>query len=144
MTGEQRDGAAVAGSLPNDISAYHDRLDAEARPICDVLLSVIEAVLPEADRKVWHGHPVWFLDGNPIVGYDRRKHGVGLLFWSGQSFSAPGLTGTGSFKAAEVRYAAAEQIDVVALRSWLLEARATQWNYRDIRKNKGIVPLVGV
>ncbi|MCK6081328.1 DUF1801 domain-containing protein [Microbacterium sp. EYE_5] len=130
--------------VPADIRAYHDRLDAEARPICDILLSLIDEGLPDADRKVWHAHPVWFFDGNPVVGYDRLTASVRLMFWSGRAFDEPGLSPEGSFEAAEVRYTAPEQIDDDAVRRWLGEAREKQWNYRDIRTNRGLVPLRGV
>ena len=130
--------------VPADIRAYHDRLDAEARPICDILLSLIDEGVPDADRKVWHAHPVWFFDGNPVVGYDRLKASVRLMFWSGRAFDEPGLSPEGSFEAAEVRYTAPEQIDDDAVRRWLGEAREKQWNYRDIRTNRGLVPLRGV
>ena len=129
---------------PEDVLAYQDRLDAESRPICDLLLETIAAELPDAENKVWHGHPVWFFDGNPVVGYDRLKASVRLLFWSGQSFNEPGLSAEGSFKAAEARYTDPDQIDVEALRRWLAEARSVQWNYRDIRRNRGLVPLLGI
>lgn len=131
-------------TIPDDIREYHERLDDEARPVCDLLLEAIERELPDADRKVWHAHPVWFFDGNPIVGYDRLKASVRLLFWSGQSFREPGLKAEGSFKAAEARYTARDQIDVEMLERWLAEAREIQWNYRDIRKNRGVVPLRGL
>ena len=131
--------------VPADIQAYHAELDDDARPICDLLLEVIERELPDADRKVWHAHPVWFFDGNPVVGYDRLKASVRLLFWSGQSFTVPGLDAEGTFKAAEKRFTAPEQIDVDLLARWLADAREIQWNYRDIRTNRGaMVPLKGL
>ena len=130
--------------LPSDIRDYHRKLDADARAICDLLLETIEREVPDADRKVWHAHPVWFFDGNPVVGYDRLKASVRLLFWSGRSFSTPGLTEEGSFKAAEFRYTEAGEVDQELLARWLAEARDVQWNYRDIRKNKGLQPLRGV
>ena len=131
-------------ALPDDIREYHERLDDESRAICDVLLDTIEAELPDAERKVWHAHPVWFFDGNPVVGYDKLKSSVRLLFWSGQSFPTPGLAVEGSFKAAEARYTSPEQVDVALLRRWLADARDVQWNYRDIRTNRGLVPLRGL
>ncbi|MGC4152276.1 MAG: DUF1801 domain-containing protein [Propionicimonas sp.] len=131
-------------AVPDDIRDYQEHLDAEARPICDLLLATVEGELPDADRKLWHGHPVWFFDGNPVVGYDRLKASVRLLFWSGQSFREPGLKAEGSFRAAEARYTAVEEVDVEALKRWLAEAREVQWNYRDIRKNRGLVPLRGI
>lgn len=129
---------------PDDVLAYHAGLDAVSLPICDLLRETIAAEMPDAENKVWHGHPVWFFDGNPVVGYDRLKASVRLLFWSGQSFDEPGLSSEGSFKAAEARFTDPEQIDVEALRRWLGKSRELQWNYRDIRRNQGLVPLVGV
>jgi hypothetical protein len=138
------DYARRMSELPSDIRAYQERLDADARAICDVLLEIIERELPDADRKVWHAHPVWFFAGNPVVGYDRLKASVRILFWSGQSFATPGLKPEGSFKAAEVRYTSVDQVDTDLLARWLNEAREIQWNYRDIRTNRGLVPLRGV
>ena len=80
---------------------------------------------------------MWFLDGNPIVGYSKLKDGVRLLFWSGQSFDEDGLQPQGSFKAAEIRYTNVEQIDAGALDRWLEKARAIQWDYKNIVKRKG-------
>lgn len=119
------------------IDDYHRALAAPDKAICDFLRAEIALALPEAESKVWHGHPVWFLDGNPVVGYSTHKAGVRLLFWSGQSFPTPGLTAEGKFKAAEKRFSAASDIDAVALQAWLADARAIQWDYKNIVKRKG-------
>ena len=89
--------------MTDDIDRYHTALSPADRAICDSLRTAISRALPEAEAKVWHAHPVWFLSGNPITGYSKQKGGVRLLFWSGQSFAATGLTSEGSFKAAEAR-----------------------------------------
>ena len=120
-----------------EIEAYHATLPDAARAVCDLLAREIHAALPDADGKVWHRHPVWFLDGNPVAGYSLLKGGVRLLFWSGQSFDEPGLHPEGSFKAAEARYADVAQVDVEALRRWLGKARDIQWDYQHIVKRKG-------
>lgn len=120
-----------------DIEAYHAAMPDAARAVCDLLAREIQAALPEAVGKVWHRHPVWFLDGNPVAGYSLLKGGVRLLFWSGQSFDEPGLHPEGSFKAAEARYAEAAQVDVAALRRWLGKARDIQWDYQHLIKRKG-------
>ena len=120
-----------------DIEAYHAALPDAARAVCDLLAREIQAALPDAVGKVWHRHPVWFLDGNPVAGYSLLKGGVRLLFWSGQSFDEPGLHPEGSFKAAEARYTEAAQVDVAALRRWLGKARDIQWDYKNIVKRKG-------
>ena len=120
-----------------DIEAYHAALPDAARAVCDLLAREIQAALPDADGKVWHRHPVWFLDGNPVAGYSLLKGGVRLLFWSGQSFDEPGLHPEGSFKAAEARYTEAAQVDVAALRRWLGKSRDIQWDYQHLVKRKG-------
>lgn len=123
------------------IDAFHDRLAVPDRAICDRLRRAIDAGLPEAEARVWHAHPVWFLDGNPVAGYSRLKDCVRLMFWSGQGFEAPGLAASGSFKAAEARFTDAAQVDAAPLALWLAEARRVQCNYRDIRRNRGLVRL---
>jgi hypothetical protein len=107
------------------------------RAICELLAAQIERGLPEAENKVWHAHPVWFLDGNPVVGYSKLKSCVRLLFWSGQSFDAPGLAKEGSFKAAEARFTAVDQVDTKQLERWLAQARDVQWDYKNLVKRKG-------
>lgn len=119
------------------IADYHQSLSETDQAICQRLRSEIDASLTDAESKIWHAHPVWFLDGNPIVGYSKLKNCVRLLFWSGQGFDAPGLHPEGSFKAAEARYTAEEQIDPEQLRSWLAQAREIQWDYKNIVKRKG-------
>lgn len=124
-------------SLPEDIRDYHGAQMPEDRAVCELLAREIRAALPEAESKVWHRHPVWFLEGNPIVGYMRLKAGMRLLFWSGQSFDEPLLLPEGTFKAAEARYASVEDVDVTDLRRWLEKARNIQWDYKNLIKRKG-------
>lgn len=123
--------------MHKDIIVYNQAQQEENKAICELLAQEIHQGLPEAENKIWHGAPVWFLQGNPIAGYDVLKSSVRLLFWSGRSFDEPGLTNEGSFKAAEARYTNIDQIDVVLLRRWLKKAAVIQWNYKDIVKNKG-------
>lgn len=128
-------------SPPQDIAEYNDQLGADDRELCERLGRIFREALPDATSKVWHAHPVWFIDGNPIVGYSSRKDGVCVLFWSGQSFAEPGLAPTGSFRAAEYWPPAAEEVDTSQLGRWLGDARRIQWNYRDIRTNRGLEKL---
>ena len=120
-----------------DTKAYNAALAPADRAICKLLAAEIDRHLPDAENKVWHAHPVWFLDGNPIVGYSKLKNCVRLLFWSGQSFEEVGLKKEGSFKAAEARYTEADQVDTDKLERWLREARDVQWDYKNIVKRKG-------
>lgn len=120
-----------------DTLEYNAKQAPVDREICDLLAERIDQGLPGAENKIWHAHPVWFLDGNPIVGYQKLKSCVRLLFWSGQSFEEEGLKKEGSFKAAEARYTAAGQVDVKALKRWLKKSREIQWDYKNIVRRKG-------
>jgi hypothetical protein len=83
-------------TTPKDIVEYNAGLEPAERGLCERFAEVFGKVLPKATCKVWHAHPVWFVDGNPVVGYATRKNGISVLFWSGQSFADPGLKHTGS------------------------------------------------
>ena len=122
---------------PATIPEWHAAQSETDRAICERLRAIIDAELPEGESKIWHGHPVTFLEGNPIVGYGKLKDCIRLMFWSGQSFAIPGLAPTGTFKAAELRFTDETQIDETALRAWLAESRDIQWDYQNIVKRKG-------
>lgn len=123
--------------INKEIKVYNDEQAAADKAICALLAKEITAALPEAENKIWHRHPVWFLDGNPVAGYSKLKDSVRLLFWSGQSFEEPGLHPEGTFKAAEARYTDKKQVDVELLRVWLAKARDIQWDYKNLVKRKG-------
>lgn len=126
--------------MDKDIEAYNKKQADDRRSICELLAKEIQRGLPKAESKVWHGHPVWFLDGNPIVGYSPRKDGsINLLFWSGQSFDEPGLQPEGSFKAAEARYTDTSQVNVDDLARWLKKSEQIQWDYKNIVKRRGVL-----
>lgn len=98
----------------------------------------IDRSLPEAESKIWHAHPVWFLDGNPIVGYSKLKDCIRLMFWSGADFDETELKpGTGKFKDASVRFTDAGQIRSSDLQRWLRKSKAIQWDYKNVYKRKG-------
>jgi hypothetical protein len=120
-----------------DTREYNLALAPSDRAICQALAEQIDRGLPEAENKIWHAHPVWFLDGNPVVGYSKLKGCVRLLFWSGQSFDEPGLANEGSFKAAEARFTSVDQVDAAALQRWLAKARDIQWDYQNLVRRKG-------
>lgn len=120
-----------------EIKNYHHKLSHDDREICDMLAQVINTNLPEAESKIWHAHPVWFLDDNPVVGYSKLKNCIRLLFWSGQSFEEEKLRPEGSFKAAEVRYISSSEVNISDLKRWLEKARLIQWDYKNLIKRKG-------
>jgi uncharacterized protein YdhG (YjbR/CyaY superfamily) len=117
---------------------YNDQLDAHHKHVCDLLAEEIDRGLPQAENKIWHAHPVWFLDGNPIVGYSRQKAGIRLMFWSGADFDEAGLNVIGkTFKDASVIYKDDSEVKTRDLRRWLKKAQALQWDYKNIVRRKG-------
>lgn len=125
--------------LHSEIVAYNEKLLLNDKITAQLLAKEITKQLPEAENKIWHAHPVWFLAGNPIVGYSKLKESVRLLFWSGQSFDEAALQKEGKFKAAEVRYTSPDQVDLGDLKRWLQKAREIQWDYKNIVKRKGVL-----
>jgi hypothetical protein len=124
--------------MNKDVLAYHKAQTKADKLICDALYETISQQLPKAENKVWHRHPVWFLDGNPIVGYSKLKDGVRLLFWSGVSFDDEKLKpGTGKFKDASFTYTSVEDINTKDLKRWLKLAEKIQWDYKNVVKRKG-------
>ncbi|MBL9127469.1 MAG: DUF1801 domain-containing protein [Verrucomicrobiales bacterium] len=119
------------------IQEYHRKQAPGDVAICELRASCIVRALPEAEGRVWHAHPVWFLDGNPVVGYSTSKKGVRLLFWSGQSFVETGLKAEGKYKAAGTGFGTVQEIDVERLGRWLAEARDVQWDYKNLVRRKG-------
>lgn len=127
-------------SMNKNIQAYNDSQSKEDREICNLLYDEINNKLPEAEYKIWHAHPVWFLEGNPIVGYSKLKNGVRLMFWSGAGFDEKKLQpGTGKFKDASIYYTATDQIDREDLKRWLEKSRVIQWDYKNVVKRKGVL-----
>ena len=120
-----------------DTTKYNKALAPSDRKIATILAKEIDKHLPEAENKIWHAHPVWFLEGNPVVGYGKLKDCVRLLFWSGQSFEEEDLQDEGSFKAAEARYTAAKEVNIESLQRWLAKGRDIQWDYKNIVRRKG-------
>lgn len=136
---------AAPSGLHKDIKAYNSKQAVEDKKICNLLADEIVAALPKAENKIWHAHPVWFLDGNPIVGYHKMKDCVRLLFWSGESFAEKGLQKEGGFKTAGARYTSVDEISTKDLRRWLRKSEKIQWDYKNIVKRKGkLEPLKGL
>lgn len=117
---------------------YNEQQEEAYKEVCDLLAREIDKALPEAENKIWHGHPVWFLDGNPTVGYSKQKPGIRLMFWSGADFDEAGLNVIGKkFKDASVFYRDASQVRKASLRRWLKKAKEVQWDYKNLIRRKG-------
>ncbi len=124
--------------MKEEIQAYNNKQATGDKEICDLLATMIDSELTEAENRIWHAHPVWFLDGNPTVGYSKLKDCIRLMFWSGADFEEEKLKpGTGKFKDASIRYTSADQIDITDLKKWLKKSRKIQWDYKNLVKRKG-------
>ena len=124
--------------MNKDIVAYNARQSDSDKEICNLLSEEISRHLPDAENKIWHAQPVWFLEGNPIVGYSKLKNCVRLLFWSGESFD-DNLQKEGGFRTAGMRYTSIDQINQTDLTRWLEKSREIQWDYKNIVKRKGVL-----
>ena len=127
--------------MNKEIQAYNDSQSKEDKEICNALLAEITSNLPEAENKIWHAHPVWFLDGNPIVGYSKLKAGLQLMFWSGVTFEEEQLVSgkSGKFKDASITFTSIEQINAKDLKRCLKKSNDIQWDYKNIVKRKGVL-----
>lgn len=126
--------------INDEILAYNQSQTGNFAAICELLAEEINTNLPNSENKVWHGHPVWFLDGNPTVGYSIQKPGVRLMFWSGADFDEEQLTpGTGKFKDASIFYNSVSEANKADILRWLKKSEQIQWDYKNIVKNKGIL-----
>ncbi|MCB1183572.1 DUF1801 domain-containing protein [bacterium] len=124
--------------MNSEITSYNENLEPNQRDICGLLAETIGRNLPGAESRVWHGHPVWFLDGNPIVGYSRQKPGIRLMFWSGADFDEPGLDVPGAkFRDASCFFNELSEIRKSDLKRWLKKSREIQWDYKNIVKRQG-------
>ena len=135
--------------MNKEIKAYNAALAKEDKKIADLLTKEINAGLvvklkKGADEsegvtsKVWHKHPVWFINGNPIVGYSKEKRGMRLMFWSGADFGEKKLDVVGGkFKDASIFYTDVSEVGVKALAKWFKKAVKIQWDYKNIVKRKG-------
>ena len=121
-----------------EIQNYNQQFSSDDREIVEKLVKIINENLPEAENKIWHSHPVWFLEGNPIVGYSKQKAGMRLMFWSGKSFEDKKLNILGGkFQDASVFFNSVEEINENDLKKWLQKSREIQWDYKNIVKRKG-------
>ena len=121
-----------------DIKSYNNIQTPVDIEICDILAKTIDEELTEAECKIWHSHPVWFLDGNPTVGYSKQKKGIRLMFWSGADFEEDNLNiKGGKFKDASIFYNSLTEVKITELTHWLKKSREIQWDYKNIVKRKG-------
>lgn len=124
--------------MNKEITSYNDQQTPTDKEICDLLAETIDQELTEAESKIWHAHPVWFLEGNPTVGFSKQKKGIRLMFWSGADFDEESLNIKGEkFKDASIFYNDVAEVNTRDLLAWLQKSRIIQWDYKNLVKRKG-------
>ena len=122
--------------MKKEIEEYNQLL--EEVELCNKLATLIDKHLKNTENKIWHSHPVWFLEDNPIVGYSKQKKGIRLMFWSGADFDEENLNVRGGkFKDASIFYNSAEEINTADIKRWIEKSKEIQWDYKNIVKRKG-------
>src|SRR5262245_48655617 len=106
------------------IAAYSREKPPAFRAMCNFLRELIDSALPKATSKIWHGSPVWFIDENPVVGYNATAKSVNLLFWNGQAFDEPALRPVGKYGAAQAVFNGAAEIESKVIHRWLKKGKA--------------------
>ena len=132
-----------AERVPNgddQIAAYAQAQPPAFRAVCDLLRELIDTALPKATTKVWHGSPVWFIEDNPVVGYNATAKSVNLLFWNGQAIDKTGLRPVGKYRAAQAVFGDLAEIDPKVIRRWLKKAKADVFDskafFKKLREEK--------
>ncbi|NMR34135.1 DUF1801 domain-containing protein [Chryseobacterium aquaticum] len=121
-----------------EIQNYNDKQSDSDKEICQLLSKIIDDELKDSENKIWHSHPVWFLDGNPTVGFSKQKKGIRLMFWSGKAFDEKKLNiKGGKFQDASIFFNDKNEIDENDLKRWLEKSKEIQWDYKNIVKRRG-------
>jgi len=121
-----------------EIQNYNNSQVESDQEICLKLSELIDENLNNSESKIWHSHPVWFLDENPIVGYSKQKKGIRLMFWSGRSFNEEKLNVEGGkFQDASIFFNNKNEIDEDDLKRYLQKSIEIQWDYKNLAKRKG-------
>lgn len=124
--------------MNQEIKTYNEKQTSSDKDICNKLATTIDSKLTGSESKIWHSHPVWFLDGNPIVGYSKQKNGIRLMFWSGADFDEDKLNVRGDkFKDASIFFNDVAEIVTKDLNRWLTKSKEIQWDYKNLVKRKG-------
>ncbi len=127
------------------IQTYIDQLEKESdQLIASELNQIISSHLNFTESKIWHRHPVWFINGNPIVGFSKQKPGIRLMFWSGADFEEEKLAILGEkFKDASVFFNEIDQLNSDDIKRWLKKSEEIQWDYKNLIKRKGKLEKLG-
>src|SRR5262245_55203780 len=122
MSAKSKKTSKTTSSYDTGIGDYASKQTPELAAIFKALRSEIDATLPQAASKIWHGAPVWFVDDYPVVGYSLKAGKASLLFWNGKALGEPALKPVGKHFAAEMVLTQVAELDRAAIRRCLAKA----------------------
>ena len=103
------------------IDEYIAGLPADQAAIAATLRARLDAGLPGAEGRVWHGHPVWMRGDDPVAGFKAFPRWVTLLLWHGTEVTAStdALTASGDGSRWSLKIASPADLDEAAVDGWI-------------------------
>ena len=103
------------------IDEYIAGLPADQVAIATTLRARLDAGLPGAEGRVWHGHPVWMRGDDPVAGFKAFPRWVTLLLWHGTEVTAStdALTASGDGSRWSLKIASPADLDEAAVDGWI-------------------------
>jgi hypothetical protein len=99
----------------DDYIAAHD-----FQPVQTALRDLLDAHLPQAEGRVYHGHPIWLVDKTMLAGFKVYSSYVTFMIWQGQDVDDPtGRLVPGARRMASVKLASPSDVDADAFAGWL-------------------------
>jgi hypothetical protein len=105
-----------------DIDAYLDGLDPAQREIADALVPVLEESATDAVGQVWHGHPVWLIDGTPVAGFKAYPRYVTFMIWGGHLIADESGRLERGARMGTVKLSSVDEVDAELFSQWLQQA----------------------
>ena len=105
------------------VDAYVESLAEPLAGIARTMRTIIDAGLPQAEGKMWHGSPVWIIDKTPVALIKAYPAYVTFALFRGQILiDSSGRLEKGSGEMASVKLRAAGEIDAPLFADWLRQA----------------------
>jgi hypothetical protein len=110
------------------IESYIATLDEPLAAVAITLRDHIDSSIPGAERRIWHGHPVWMVGSKPVAGFKAYPKYVTFMLWRGQEVAdeTGSLQAAGSAGMATVKVSNAAKVHGPVLRHWLEQAAALE------------------
>jgi len=109
-------------SATTTIDAYLAGLGAPQRDIADALVPILDTGATDAVGRVWHGHPVWLIDGTPVAGFKAYPKYVTFMIWGGQLLADESGRLERGARMGTVKLASVDDVDRELFLEWLQQA----------------------